>query len=99
MARNDLQSSFSHGFSAGVPGENFNLACVVLASFGDVQMVHAVISELVSLAVGDGMPVDKPHDTWLRVAGYSAAETGPLALFNGTWFWFGYKHGCLARLC
>lgn len=81
MSGYDFQRGLSHGFSAGVPSQNFYLSSVVLAGLGYVHMVHAVVGEFVAGAVGDGMTVDEPHYAGLGMSSYAATEASPFALF------------------
>lgn len=42
------------GFAGGVASDDLDFTCVVLSALGDVKVVHAVIRQLVALALKNG---------------------------------------------
>lgn len=92
MTWNYLQGRFCHGFTARVPSKNFYLACVVLSGLWNIEMVHAIIGKFVTMAVGDGVTIDQPHDPWFWMTCDTTTESGPFTFFYSAWFWFGHKY-------
>merc|ERR1712213_296591 len=77
--------------SALVPRNPLDFTAVPVLAFGDVQVPHAVIDQLVSASIDHSVPVDQPHHPWLWISSDSAAESRTSTFRSAHCFWFCHK--------
>lgn len=97
VSGNNFKFSFGNRLAARVTCEYFYFASIVLARLGNIQMVHAIVCQLVTRSISNSMAVNQPHHSRSGMASHTATVPGPFAFFNCARLRFADKHWRLFR--